>query len=124
MGFTEIYSLGKMLVLCTETLEIQCKLDNNDLIKTAEKYLKCSLDKSTQFTDQDKEVICTHVCKMLLDSIKQQSIDKQHEKQKEQQAIKKILDEINLMREQNGNLTFEQWQSKLQEKYQNLKRCN
>jgi hypothetical protein len=46
MGFTEIYSLGKLLVLCAETLEIQCKLDNNDLIKTTEKHLKSSLDKS------------------------------------------------------------------------------
>ena len=121
MGFTEIYSIGKMLVLCTKTLGIQCKLDNNDLIKTTEKYLKCSLDKSTKFTDQDKEIICTHVCKILLDSIKQQSNEEQQVKQKEQQATKKILDEINQMREHNTNLTFEQWQLKLKEKYQNFR---
>ena len=121
MGFTEIYSLGKMLVLCIEAQEIQCKLDNNDLIKTTEKYLKCSLDKSTKFTDQDKEIICTHVCKILLDSIKQQSNEEQQVKQKEQQATKKILDEINQMREHNTNLTFEQWQLKLKEKYQNFR---
>jgi hypothetical protein len=121
MGFTEIYSLGKMLVLCTKTEEIQCKLDNNDLTKTSEKYLKGSLDKSTQFTDEEKEIICTHVCKILLESIRQQSNEEQQEKQKEKQENKIILDEINQMREQNANLTFEQWQSKLQEKYQNLK---
>jgi hypothetical protein len=121
MGFTEIYSLGKMLVLCTEAHEIQCKLDNNDLMKTTEKYLKGSLNKSAKFTDQDKEIICTHVCKILLESIKQQSNEEQQEKHKEQQAAKIILDEINQMREQNANLTFEQWQSKLLEKYQNLK---
>src|SRR5215204_6355562 len=121
MGFTEICSLGKMLVLCTETLEIQCKLDNNDLIKTTEKYLRSSLDKSIQFTDPDKEIICTHVCKILLESIKQQSNEEQQEKQKEQQANKIILDEINQMKELNANLTFEQWQLKLQEKYQNLR---
>src|SRR5918992_111443 len=91
MGITDIYSLGKMLVLCTETQEIQCKLDNNDLVKTTEKYLKGSLDKSAEFTDQDKEIICTHVCKILLESIKQQQNEEQKEKQKEQQATKKIL---------------------------------
>jgi hypothetical protein len=40
LGFTEIYSLGKMLLLHTETLKIQCKLDYNDLIKTTENYLR------------------------------------------------------------------------------------
>jgi hypothetical protein len=117
MGFMEIYSIGKMLVLCTETQEIQCKLDYNDLIKTTEKYLKSSLDKSTQFTDQDKEVICTHVCNMLLDSVKQQINEDRQEKQQEQHATQNILDEINQLREQNANLTLEEWQSKLREKY-------
>jgi len=120
LGFMEIYSLGRMLVLCTEEQDIQCKLDNNDLTNTTEKYLKKSLDKSTKFTDQDKEVICTHVCNILLDSVKQQSNEEQQGKQKEQCATKKILDEINQLREQHPNITFEEWQTKLQGKYQNL----
>lgn len=101
MGFTDIYSIGKTLVLCTETQEIQCKLDNNDLTKTSEKYLKGSLDKSTEFTDKEKEVICTDVCKIALNSIKQLSNEEQHEKQKERHATKIMLDEINQLREQN-----------------------
>src|SRR5918992_4836668 len=121
MGFTEIYSVGKMLVLCTNEQEIRCKFDNNDLVKTTEKYLKGSLDKSTKFGDQDKQIICTHVCKILLDAIKQQSNEEQQEKQKEQKAAQKILDEINQLRERNANLTLEQWQLKLQGKYQNLR---
>lgn len=120
MGFTEIYSIGKTLVLCTEEQDIQCRLDNNDLMKTSERYLKGSLDKSTEFTDHEKEIICTDVCKILLESIKQQSNIEQNEKKKEQNANKMMLDEINQMREQNTDLTFEQWQSKLREKYSNL----
>jgi hypothetical protein len=121
MGFTEIYSIGKTLVLCTKKQgDIQCKLDNNDLTKTSEKYLKGSLDKSIEFTDHEKEIICTEVCKILLESIKQQSNEEQHEKQKEQNATRKILDEINQLREGNINLTIEQWQSKLRDKYSNL----
>lgn len=89
-------------------------------MKTTEKYLKASLNRDTEFEEQDKEIICTNVCKILLDSVKQQCNEEQHEKQKEQQATKKILDETNQLREQNANLTFEQWHSKLQERYKIL----
>jgi hypothetical protein len=121
LGFTEIYCLGKTLILCTKNEEdIQCKLDNNDLTKTTEKYLKGSLDKHTKFTPEDKEIISTHVCKMLLDSIKHQSNEERQEKQKKQNETQTILNEIKLLREQNVNLMFEEWQSKLREKYQKL----
>jgi hypothetical protein len=121
LGFTEIYCLGKMLILCTGNEEnIQCKLDNSDLTKTTEKYLKSSLDRHTKFKPEEKEIICTHVCKMLLDSINQQIDEEKEEKQQEQKEIQNILDEINQMREQNTNITFQTWQEELQIKYQKL----
>src|SRR5918999_6322827 len=101
LGFTEIYSLGKMLILCTNTEVIHCRLDNNDLTKTTEKFLKKSLDKYTMFTVEDKEIICTHVCQIVLDSIKQQSSEEQQEKQQKRNEIETILGEINLLREHN-----------------------
>jgi polyhydroxyalkanoate synthesis regulator phasin/predicted transcriptional regulator len=119
LGFIEIYSIGKTLILSTETQETHCKLDNNDLEKTG-KYLRKSLDMFTQFTDQDKEVICIQVYNILLDSLKQQSKEEQNKEQKEQQAIKNILNEVNQLREQNLNLTFEEWQSTLNLKFNNL----
>jgi hypothetical protein len=120
LGFKEIYSIGKMLVLHTETQNIQCKLDCNDLIKTAENYLKKSLDKFTKFSDTDKEIICNEICKIIVDSINQQIKEDQQEKQKELNSTQKILDGINQLREQNPNLTLELWQAELQKKYQNL----
>lgn len=120
LGFTEIYSHGKMLILCTKTEDIHCKLDSNDLTRTTEKYLKSALDRYTKFTVEEKEIICIHVCKMLLDSIKQQSSQEQQEKQRKQNEIQTILSEINLLREQNANITFEEWQSALRAKYQEL----
>jgi hypothetical protein len=47
MGFTRVYSIGKLLVLSLGVgrQEIRCKLDNKDLIKTTEKYLKTELEK-------------------------------------------------------------------------------
>jgi polyhydroxyalkanoate synthesis regulator phasin/predicted transcriptional regulator len=120
LGFTEIYSIGKTLILSTEIQDIHCKLDNNDLEKTG-KYLKRSLDKDTEFADQDKEVICTHIYNILLDSLKQQCKEEQNKEQKEQQAIKNILNDINQLREQNPNLTFEEWQSALILKFDNLR---
>jgi predicted transcriptional regulator len=119
LGFIEIYSIGKTLILATETQETHCKLDNNDLEKTG-KYLRKSLDMFTEFTVQDKEVICIQVYNILLDSLKQQSKEEQNKEQKEQQAIKNILNEINQLREQNLNLTFEEWQSILNLKFDNL----
>src|SRR5919198_3942722 len=120
MGFTKAYSVGKLLVLSLggESKEIRCRFDNKDLIKTTEKYLKTELEKSN-FSSSEVDVICTQVCEMLLDSIEKEHEQTQSEKQKEQANTKKILDEINKLRELNANLTFEQWQSKLQEKYSN-----
>src|SRR5918994_3113635 len=93
MGFTKAYSIGKLLVLSlgAERQEIRCKFDNKDLVKTTEKYLKNELEQT------------------------------QIEKQKEQKNTKKILDEINQLRELNANLTAEQWQSKLREIYSNIR---
>jgi hypothetical protein len=119
MGFTEIYSLGNMLILRTNTQEIICKLDHKDLIKTTEKYLKKSLDR-LGFSNQDKEVIITNVCDMLLESKKKQCNEERDNKQREQQATQNIHNEINQLREQNTGITPEQWQSKLEEKLQNL----
>jgi hypothetical protein len=121
MGFTKAYSVGKLLVLSLdgESKEIRCRFDNKDLIKTTEKYLKTELEK-LDFSNSEVEVICTQVCEMLLDSIEKEHEQTQSEKQKEQANTRKILDEINRLRELNANLTFEQWQCKLQEKYSNL----
>jgi hypothetical protein len=120
LGFKEVYCLGKTMVLCTQTQTIPCKLDRNDLVKTTDKYLRTSLDKTTRFTAQEKEIICTHISQMFLDSTKLQSDKEQHEEQREQNEIQVILDEINQMREQNGNITFEQWRIELQVRYQKL----
>jgi hypothetical protein len=121
IGFTKAYFIGKLLVLSLgiERQEIRCKFDNKDLIKTTEKYLKTELEKSN-FSSSEIEVICTQVCGMLLDSIEKEHEQTQSEKEKEQENTKKVLDEINQLRELNANLTFEQWQSKVQEKYSNL----
>jgi len=132
LGFTKIYTIGKLLVLrlgdvdatsTTTTMtpnEIRCKFESKDLIKTTEKYLKYSLVKETEFTGLQKEIICTEVCKMLLHSANQQDEQKQSEKRKEQENIRIVLDQIGRLRDQNPDLTFEQWQLTLQEKYQNL----
>jgi hypothetical protein len=121
MSFTRVYSIGKLLVpsLGVERQEIRCKLDNKDLIKTTEKYLKTELEKSN-FSSSEVDIICTQVCEMLLESIEKEQEQTQNEKQKEQDNAKKILDEISHLRELNTNLTFEQWQSKLQEKYSTM----
>jgi hypothetical protein len=121
MGFTRVYSIGKLLILSfgVENQEIRCKLDNKDLIKTTEKYLKNELERSN-FTNSELEIICTQVCEMLLDLIEKEQEQTQNEKQKEQDNAKKILDEINHMRELNADLTLEQWQSKLREKYSTM----
>jgi hypothetical protein len=121
IGFTKAYCIDKILVLSfgLERQEIRCKFDNKDLIKTTENYLKIKLEKSN-FSDSEVEVICTQVCKILLDSIEKEHEHTQNEKQKEQENTKQTLDEIKQLRGLNANLTFEQWQSKLQEKYNNL----
>jgi hypothetical protein len=121
MGFTKAYCIGKLLVLYldAERQEIRCKLDNRDLVRTTEKYLKAELEKSN-FSNSEIEAICTQVCKMLLNLIEKEHLQTQIKKQKEMENATRILDEINQLRELNTNLTFEQWQSKLQEKYKNL----
>lgn len=121
MGFTKVYSIGKLLVLSqgVESPEIRCKFDSKDLIKTTDKYLKTELEKAN-FTDAEAEIICTDICTMLLDSVKQVFEQTQSEKQKEQDNAKRLLNEINQLREQNANITYEEWQLKLQEKYSNL----
>src|SRR5829696_5421952 len=89
LGFTKIYTIGKLLVLrlgdvdatCTTTTmtanEIRCKLESRDLIRTTETYLKRSLVRGTEFTDLQKEIICTEVCKILLHSANKQGEQKQ-----------------------------------------------
>jgi hypothetical protein len=120
MGFTEICSFGKTLVLSINGQEIQSKLDYNDLIKTG-RFLRAALDKSTNFTNQNKEIICTEICRILLNSIKNQIDKESQEKQQEQSVTQNLLNEINQLREQNSNLTFEKWKSELQEKFQTLR---
>ena len=119
LGITEIYSIGRTLVLSANGQQIQSKLDHNDLIKTS-KYLRISLDKSTRFTDQNKELICIEICDILLYSLNQQFDKEFHEKEQERNETQNVLDEINQLREQNANITFEQWQAKLREKYSDL----
>jgi hypothetical protein len=121
MGFTKAYSIGKLLVLSLgpERQEIRCKIDNRDLVKTTEKYLKTELEKSN-FSNSEVEAICTQVCEILLNLIEKEHKQTQIEKQKEQENTKKILEEINQLRELNTDLTAEQWQLKLQEKYKIL----
>jgi hypothetical protein len=119
LGITEIYSIGKTLVLSANGQQIQSKLDHNDLIKTS-KYLRISLDKSTRFTDQNKELICIGICDILLYSLNQQFDKEFHEKEQERNETQNILNEINQLREQNANQIFEEWQSKLREKYSDL----
>ena len=75
LGFTKIYTIGKLLVLrlgdidatstttTTTANEIRCKFESKDLIKTTETYLKRSLVRETEFTDLQKEMVCTEVCK-------------------------------------------------------------
>jgi hypothetical protein len=122
MGFTKAYSIGKLLVLSSsaEGQEIRCKFDNKDILRTTEKYLKTKLEKSN-FSNSEVDIICTQICEVLLDSIKKEYEQTQNEKRKEQENTEKILNEIKQLRELNSNLTFEQWQIKLREKYQNLK---
>ena len=115
-----LYNWKDISILCTETQKIQSRFDGNDLMKTTEKLLKQSLDKYQQYTPQDKETICTHIGEMVLDSVNQEHKKEQDEKQSEQRATKEILDDINRMQEQYTNQTFEEWQSKLLVKYQNL----
>jgi P4 family phage/plasmid primase-like protien len=86
LGFKEIYSIGRVLLLHTETQKILCKLDSNDLIKSTEKYLRGSLDKSTGFTHHDKEIICTEVCSLLIDSLLSKQLTKESNKQQSQEA--------------------------------------
>lgn len=121
MGFTECYTIGKTLILCTKTQTIQSRFDGNDLLKTTEKYLKQSLDKCQQYTPEDKDIICTHIGEMVLASVNQEHKQEQDEKHAEQQATNQILDDIKQMREQYVNQTFEEWQSKLLVKYQKLR---
>jgi hypothetical protein len=68
LGITSVFSIDRNLILSINRQRILSKLDNGDLEKTS-KSLQHSLDKSTNFTDHDKEIICIEVSKMLLDSL-------------------------------------------------------
>jgi hypothetical protein len=78
------------------------------------------LDKFAKFSDSDKEITCNEVCKIIVDSINQEIKDEQQEKQEELNSTQIIPDEINHLREQNPNLTFEQWQAELHGRFQEL----
>src|SRR4030095_13559919 len=118
LGFKEIYSLGNMLILDTGTQKIHCKLNYNDLIKTTEKYLRSSLDKSKKFSNNEKEIICTEICEIIVDSINQQIDEERKGKQQDIDTTWGLLDEIDQLLDHFPNLTFGQWQTVLQGRYQ------
>jgi hypothetical protein len=65
------------------------------LIKSTEKYLRGSLDKSTVFTYHEMEIICTEVCRILLDSLlSEQWTESYKEKGQEQEgeSLEEYLD--------------------------------
>jgi P4 family phage/plasmid primase-like protien len=68
LGITGVCTIDKNLILSINERTIHSRLDNGDLEKTG-KSLRHSLDKSTNFTYHDKEIICIEVSKMLLDSL-------------------------------------------------------
>jgi polyhydroxyalkanoate synthesis regulator phasin len=119
-GITKIYSNGKLLVLVLDDGEVRCKLNWNDLITTTEKYLSVALDK-VGFESHDKDIICSQVMDILVNSVNEQIDKVKKEEELKQKEKKSILDEINHLREQNPDLTFEEWQSKLKIKFDNLR---
>jgi hypothetical protein len=120
--FNQVYIMGKTLILESKDYHnIVCKYDPNDLIKTTGKGLLLSLENSGFTNKKENMIVSTELQKILLEALKQQCDQAENEEKKEQEGRKATIDEIGKLREQNTNLTLEEWRKQLLEKLQTLK---
>jgi hypothetical protein len=116
-----IYTIGKTLVLEHYTGEIiQSSYYNDDSMKTAKTLRNTLAANSAIRLDFDIEKFIQVFSKVLVRHIIAEAQHKESQAKEEQQQRSAIEDEIKQLKEQNKDITHEEWVSKLQEKYQGL----
>ena len=127
---TTINTIGKVLYLEHYTgAIIQSSYYNDDSIKTVNALRKALVGNKAISPEFDIDGFLEEFGKVLIRSLIQEveeekaraRKEEEEEEQREQQK-KRIQEEITILEQQNQGITFEQWTSTLQEKYQNLKK--
>lgn len=125
-GFTEIIVQAKNLQLRHQDgLMLIATYDANDLSKTArivESKLAEFVGKPKGLPEGfDPKSFAAYLSLALMGDLQDQFTQRQEQIQGEERRVNSILDEITELREENANISFEQWQQKLIEKYNNLR---
>ncbi len=129
MGFTDIQVQTQsfnMVLRHENGLLIISKYDLRDLTKTArlvESQLAQYIGKEKGLPDNfDPKRFSAILASALYMDMQQQLTQKQEQIKQEEKRVEGVLDEIKALRDENSDISFEHWQKRLVEKYDNLKK--
>jgi hypothetical protein len=126
MGFTDIQVQAQNMVLRhQDDLILIAKYDMRDLTKTArllESQLAEYVGKPQGLPEGfDPKAFSAMLSIALMIDIQDQFAQKQEQIREDEKRVNSMLDEIKELRDENADISFEQWQETLITKYNNLK---